>query len=559
MSPDAALPSRALLGRVLDDLGSTLLSVAAGAADPLVPIGGVVIWDSADRPELPLGAMVLGIGLRDPVEIIRTIGEIGEAKASSLVLRAPVIVDDALAQAAAAASVSVLALTRGASWIQLTAMLRSLLADHEVGQDQLGSLGGVESGDLFALANAVAALLDAPITIEDRSSRLLAFSGRQDEADAPRVEAILGRQVPESVTQVYMENGIFRDLYRSREPIWVDGDRLGLTQMPRVVMAVRAGDEVLGSIWAAVREPLSAERSAALVEAAKVVALHLLRVRAGADVERRVRSDLVSTIVQGGTEAHEALSHLGLTGRPAVLLALEVISTAETADDFSASTTFEAERARISDAFAMHVAAMQPRSASALVGSVAYALIPTTRTAVAAEQRAVEMAGEFLDRIGTRHRLIIGVGPVANSPSEFVRSRIAAERVLRVLRSDAGGSRAAKLADVHVDALLMELRDIAAARNDGMSGPIAALADYDARHRTDLVGTLTAWFDAFGDTAAAAAAIAVHPNTLRYRLRRISEVSAVDLEDPNNRLGMMLQLKLMPTRTSSTGRPDHVA
>ena len=65
--------------------------------------------------------------------------------------------------------------------------------------------------------------------------------------------------------------------------------------MPRVAVAVRAGDEVLGSIWAAVKEPLKEDRMQALRDGARVVALRMLRIRAGADVERRLRADLVST------------------------------------------------------------------------------------------------------------------------------------------------------------------------------------------------------------------------------------------------------------------------
>jgi DNA-binding PucR family transcriptional regulator len=71
-----------------------------------------------------------------------------------------------------------------------------------VGDNGPETLGGLPSGDLFAVANAVAALIDAPVTIEDRSSRVLAFSGRQDEADRSRVETILGRQVPERYSRM---------------------------------------------------------------------------------------------------------------------------------------------------------------------------------------------------------------------------------------------------------------------------------------------------------------------------------------------------------------------
>ena len=127
-----------------------------------------------------------------------------------------------MSAAAAESGVALLGLTRGASWAQLAALLRSLLAEGDVGDAEPETLGGMPSGDLFTLANAIAALLDAPITIEDRSSRVLAFSGRQDEADPSRVETILGRQVPERYSRLLSDRGVFRDLYRSNQPLWVE-------------------------------------------------------------------------------------------------------------------------------------------------------------------------------------------------------------------------------------------------------------------------------------------------------------------------------------------------
>ena len=64
---------------------------------------------------------------------------------------------------------------------------------------------------------------------------------------------------------------------------------------------------MLGSIWAAVHEPLTRRAHGALRDAAQLVALHLLRIRAGADVQRRLRADLVSTALEGGAGAREAL------------------------------------------------------------------------------------------------------------------------------------------------------------------------------------------------------------------------------------------------------------
>ncbi len=510
---------RASLGRVLDDLGATLLELVAG--DPDQPIGGIVIHDPLDDPVLPQHALVLGVGLHDPEEITRVLRDLGRQHAAGLVLRSPVTVDE---QTVDETGVAVLALTRGATWDQLGILLRSVL---DVGVADAETLGGMPSGDLFALANATAALLDAPVTIEDRSSRVLAFSGRQDEADTARVETVLGRQVPERYSRLLSERGVFRELYRSDQPVYVAP--MPATEpesaIPRVAVAVRAGDEVLGSIWVAVHEPLSHERSEALRDAAKVVALHMLHIRAGADVERRLRADQVSTALDG---SREALDRLGLADRALVVLALAAPAASE--------------RQRLADGFAMHLGAVFPRSAAALVGDVTYGLVPTD-----SEERAARVAQDFLDRVGERSGALIGVGAAVRLPQ----ARASADRALRVLRTSRRSQRVARLADVQVEALLLELRDLVEARGEQLTGPIARLVAYDRDHNATLVETLRAWLDAFGDVTAAAAAVYVHPNTFRYRLRRLAEVGALDLDDPDSRFAAMLQLRVLATDTVS--------
>ncbi|MFB9685098.1 PucR family transcriptional regulator [Amycolatopsis plumensis] len=535
------LRSHTGLGRVLDDLGGTLLDLVLGDGDRPGGIGGVAIHDPLDEPALPQNALVLGVGLAEPDEVVRQLRTLARHDAAGLVVRAPVTVTAAVTAAVEETGVALLSLARGASWAQLAAMLRSLLAEGDVGDAQPETLAGLPSGDLFAVANAIAALIDAPVTIEDRRSRVLAFSGRQDEADPSRVETILGRQVPERFSRMLADRGVFRELYRSDQPVHVDlsPDIPEGISVPRVAVAVRAGDEVLGSIWAAVREPLTADRTQALCDAARVVALHLLRVRAGADVERRLRADLLSTALEGGPAAREALSRLGLADQPVVVLALAVLGNG------TADAELAADRQRLSDGLAMHLSAVHPRCAAALVGDTAYGLVPVTRDS-GAEQRALRIATDFLDRVGDRVRAVVGIGPVARSAAELPEARGSADRALRVLRSGSGGGRrAALLADVHVEALLLELQDLVAARGDRPTGTVARLLDYDAQHHAHLVETLRAWLDAFGDVIAASAAVHVHPNTFRYRLRRLAEVGGFDMTDPEARFAAMLQLRVV--------------
>jgi hypothetical protein len=326
-----------------------------------------------------------------------------------------------------------------------------------------------------------------------------------------------------------------------------------------VAIAVRAGDEVLGSIWAAVSGPLSEERTEALRESAKLVALHLLRVRAGADVRRRLRADLLSSALEGGVGAHEALERLGLAGHPLLVLGVAFDDRRHQFGDPDGASVAH-ERQRLSDAFALHLAAVHPRSAAAAIGETTYGLLPVPRAADEAEERALRVVRDFVDRVGDRLQPIAAVGPVAPDFSGVAHSRTCVDRALRVLRDRRSDRRIGSLDELQGEALVLELRDLAAARGDEPRGALARLVDYDRRHHSSLVETLRAWLDCFGDTVAAADSLFVHQNTFRYRLRRVAEVGEIDLTDPDQRFAAMLQLRVLRldgrTSAAPTGPVD---
>ncbi|WP_406289102.1 PucR family transcriptional regulator [Embleya sp. NBC_00896] len=520
-----------VLGRIIDDLGSTLFEVAAGKPDPDREVTGVLIHDPHDEPAHQPGAMVLGVAVYGTAQIASLVHRAAGLGAPAVVVRGPVVVDAEVEAAVAETGVVLLSLTPGASWSQVATLLRALLAVDEVGPSQMGeTLAGAPAGDLFALVNAIAALMDGPVTVEDRSGRVLAFSSRQDEADGPRIATILDRQVPAAMLRILEERGTFHQLYRSEGPLFLAA--VSESSLPRMAIAVRAGDEILGSIWVVVREPLSPGRERSLVEAAKVVALHLLRRRAGADVERRLRTDLLATVLEGGPAAVDAAARLGLAHQPACVLALAVVGG-------SAAAERSAEEHRIVDALALHLAAVHPRTATARLGGFTYAILPTESDA-----RAVRLAEEFLGRIGGRVDAVVGIGRVAARAVDLPLSRADADRALRVLRGGHSSLTVARLSDVYVSSLLVDVADRVAAADDVPVGPVARLRAYDDRHDTHFTETLAAWLDTFGDVNAAAATVHVHPNTFRYRLRRLSEVGGIDLGDPSARFDAMFQLRL---------------
>ncbi|MFD4554622.1 PucR family transcriptional regulator [Streptomyces sp. NPDC058469] len=73
---------------------------------------------------------------------------------------------------------------------------------------------------------------------------------------------------------------------------------------------------------------------------------------------------------------------------------------------------------------------------------------------------------------------------------------------------------------------------------------LGQLIDYDAGHDTELVETLSRYFDCGGNYDDAAAALTVHRSTLRYRLQRIREISDRDLADVDTRLNLQVATRV---------------
>jgi hypothetical protein len=191
------------------------------------------------------------------------------------------------------------------SWSELAAVVYGLVLE---GRETESGRGPT---DLFALADSLADAVGGAVVIHDRQLRVLAYSRLQQHADAARVETILGRQTPEQLRALFEARRVFAHLAASDDPLFVDEDaEHGVTG--RMVVAVRSGRELMGSVWVACSAPLDRAARTALAEGAHTVALHMLRSRASADLERQVESELVIGLLEGSVDAATVASRLGL-------------------------------------------------------------------------------------------------------------------------------------------------------------------------------------------------------------------------------------------------------
>ncbi|HEV7931142.1 MAG TPA: helix-turn-helix domain-containing protein [Actinomadura sp.] len=523
--------SRPTLGHVIDALGGIALEVIELPRGRAVRIDEVVLYDTAADLAVDAGALLLGVGVAGERGLIDLLDRLGRAGAAGLVIKSPEPLTPAVLAAVQGTGVAMLVLNPAASWFQVTVLLRSAM--DEMSAMNLGDISGVPVGDLFSLANAIADLIDAPVTIEDRASRVLAFSRRQEEADQGRVATILGQQVPEHYVGRLKDLDVFGRLSRESEPVFVEGLEDGM--LPRLAVAVRSGPELLGTIWAAVSERPPPETIEAFLGAARLAGLHLLRHRGEADLSRRFHSEQLAAVLEGGAGAAEAAQRLGMPRQPLIVFAAEPTGRE--------GGEFEAAQRKLVDTLGVNLAVVHSKTATARVGGTVYAVVPTPGPHDEGAARGLSVARRFLGRIGSRDQVVIGVGGPSQGIGDLAGARREADRALQVLRRRGESHGAVHYDDVYLESLLIRLVDTAVDEGDGLRGPLRRVRRHDQEQGKDYIATLSCYLDAGGDVRAAATTLNLHANTVRYRLRRIEELSGLDLADPMTRLSALIQLR----------------
>jgi len=529
--------TQATLERLVADLGAGVVSVLAAPRGLDVLLSQAVIHDPMDVLEAQPGDIVLAVGISDE-HAADFLSSDGRARASAVMIKTRHGDLDDAARVAEEQGIALLGVVPEITWAQLHALIRTCILSAGQTVDE-ASTYATPVGDLFALANAVAAMVGGPTTIEDPQSRVLAYSSDDQTIDEGRRQTILGRQVPAHYVKRLNDLGVFRQLWGSDDVLRVEDIRgpEGDITRPRLAIAVRAGQEILGSIWVAEGErPLGAEAEEALRQASRIAALHLVRNRSSEALERRMRGELLRSLLDGRGPSTVLAERLGLTADACfVVVGFELQSTED------AEVALQRERAL--HLISLYCEAFRRRAVQVAVGRTIYTLLPIDDEAQ--HSGVVRLGREVLGRSADALSvdLHVGVSSPVTHLRDVPRARDEVDQILRVLDGPGTAQAFATFDDVRAPALLLQLRDHLAAHPHLLAGKVDLLAVEDGVDGIYLP-TLRAYLDAFGDIPAAARALDVHPNTFRYRLKRVAEIAGIDLTDPVERLAVELQLRL---------------
>ncbi|MEV6263886.1 helix-turn-helix domain-containing protein [Streptomyces sp. NPDC051784] len=523
-----------------DDEGVLRLLVAPAGQD--LAVHGVIIGDEGPARTHEGGIVLatgLAPGLADASVVVR---EAARRGAAAVVLRespAAPLPDDVLA-AAGECGIALLGRAEWADWGDTIALLRSATSFASAGLGPTGT--AVIGGGLAALAAATARRCQGSITVEDTQFRVLAHSATGPEADTVRRSTILGGRVPEQRVAELRRSGLLRALWTSQDVIHrpADGD-----SPERLVVAVRNHGEVLGSLWAAADgQGLSPEAAQALRRAAVLAVPHLLRHRLDEGGAARREAQALRGLLHGSGDRRTHLWSLGMApGTPCAV----VVAVRDTAEAPGPDRTLDALVAQVS-ATRPTARILREEHRIAVLLPVRDAGDPREATALAREldASAAGPAGASPDDAPFR----IGAGRTVASGLDAPLSYATALEVVRALRD-----REARGCDGHpvryagfdeVGPTIHALRMLDAVRPvwESGEGPVHELIRADLAAGGDLVRSLGACLATGGDIPAAARRLLLHPNTLRYRLRRARERHGLDLDDPDVRLVLAMAVRL---------------
>ncbi|MFF7290151.1 PucR family transcriptional regulator [Streptomyces griseorubiginosus] len=516
------------LGDLLDVVGGTSVRLHTAPAGLGAPVTEVLLYDAAGPLPRAPGALLLAVGTRAAAAgpLARAVAEAGM---TGLVVRGP----DGPVAAADAHGVALLSVPEDTAWHEAHLLLASA-----IGARPVSSASG--HGDLFALADAIAAATGGATAVEDPRRRILAYSTVPGQpVDEDRRQGILGLQVPTGAG----DGEQYRTLFAAPAPLRLPALRVGA--LPRLAMAVRAGGETLGSVWVVDDGTLAADAAETLVQGASTAALLLLRARAAQELARHRTGDLLRRVLEGTADPAGAAVRLGMEGALRVAaFALDTAGPAELADA-------EQTGLRLLDVVRLQCEARYGRHACVLVDGVVYAVLPAVGEHGGDRHR--RLAEHIVARAGQALRVPVraGLGEVVAGLGEVAGSRADADLVLRL---PGPSLPVATIDEVRARVTLARLAEVLGERRELSAGAWQRVLAHDERHGSDLARTLVCWFDAGCDMAGAARLLAVHPNTCRYRLRQVRRLVGIDLDDPDERLVLWLQLRVLaglgPVRTA---------
>jgi sugar diacid utilization regulator len=313
--------------------------------------------------------------------------------------------------------------------------------------------------------------------------------------------------------------------------------------VPVIVAPILVGDDVPAYLmtFGSGQKDDGGDMSLLVTEhAATICGVILGRERVVAAAARQVRDDLVEGLLLGGRDNGDVgrwARHLGYdpTREHRILaVAFEAPGSAR-----PASTT-AALRKRVAAAVDHFFATRVPGAISSIRDDEVVIVVPEPAEAGRLSSGCLaRMRDLFPEAVIT-----IGIGGSCRDPADIARSYGQARRTIEaVLRLGRQGQVVA-FEDLGIHRLLLQVPDLAELRSFAAE-ILGKLGGQEGQRGAELLATLACYFRENSSPQRTARSLHVHPNTVAYRIRRIQEITGLQLGNYRDRLVAQVALEII--------------
>jgi sugar diacid utilization regulator len=428
------------------------------------------------------------------------------------------------------------------------ATLRQLVAIH----DRLGGLV-LQGADVAAITSLLSDLVGRRVLLLDPLLAPVTVSGNGGSGRAGDAEPLGATWSP---NEAYVTR-ILATLADDRRPLRVPPVAALGVEVGCVVTPIVVGDAIIGYLVILENGPTAdvggadGELDVLVVQhAATVYALAMMRERMAAEVTRQLRNELLEGLLLGhlldpAEVARRALRVGFEAGRSYQVMVMVPEDQAAPLPDAAADARRAVlRRQRLCDGLA---GLIESRVAEAIVSpqhDELVAIVPASEDGRLAPKELGRAAIIHAGTLFSGWSLTVGIGGPCAQPAEVAASYAQARRAVEAAQRFGRRGQVVAFEDLGLYRLLFQVAN-PAELNGFVEQVLGELLAYDARHQGDLVLTLAAFLRNNASPQATARELAVHVNTVSYRLQRIRTVSGLNLDESEDRLLAGVALKIV--------------
>lgn len=273
----------------------------------------------------------------------------------------------------------------------------------------------------------------------------------------------------------------------------------------------------------------------AIEQSKNVLALKINQERTSMEVENRLRQDYLYDLILG-LESEDDLLRRGRYLKFFFRVPHQIIILSP--NDESNTHTIENKQMDQSLEKIRYLLGISALPLSMVHGQKLIIIVPSEKT----ESVAKDILSYFNEHIPMIISTL-GISNLVQDPGDYVRGYEEAKKAAEFAKLFRKSNQIVYYEDLGIIGVLFETNNFDSMKAF-MEKYLGALLEYDSKRNSDLIKSLQVFLDNESVIQASADKLHVHYNTLRYRLNRIRDITALDLKDPQDRLNIQISLTI---------------